>query len=50
MPGAVAPMVAEPPIESQTQMLKAQAEQMEKSLDQIRKRIAELETTQSKEG
>jgi len=47
VPGAVSPMAAEPTTEYQTQVLKAQAEQMEKTLEQIRKRIADLESMQS---
>jgi prefoldin subunit 5 len=39
--------VAEPAIEYQAYALKAQAEQIEKYLEQIRRRIAELETAQS---
>ncbi len=36
--------------EHETQTLRAQAEQMEKSLEQIRQRITELEAAQTKEG
>ena len=50
MPGVVAPMGTEPTVEYQAQILKAQAEQLEESLKQIRSRIVELETAQSKEG
>ena len=49
MPYAV-PMGPVPTVEYQTQVLKAQAEQMEKSLEQIRSRITELEAAQSKES
>lgn len=44
------PLGSEPTVEQQTQILKAQAQQLEKSLEQIRGRIAELEAAQSKEG
>jgi hypothetical protein len=50
MPGVAVPMGTEPTVEYQTEALKAQAEQLEKSLEQIRNRITELETAQSKEG
>jgi predicted nucleic acid-binding Zn-ribbon protein len=42
------PAVSSAPQEAEA--LKAQAAHMEKALDEIRKRIAELEATQSKEG
>jgi len=45
--GVVPPMAAEPTVEHQTQALKAQAALMEKSLEQLRNRIAELEAAQS---
>ena len=47
---SVVPMGPEPTVEYQTQALKAQAEQMERSLEQIRSRIADLEATQKKEN
>lgn len=50
MPGFAVPMETGPAVEQQTQILKAQAEQLEESLKQIRSRIAELETAQSKES
>lgn len=50
MPGFAVPVAAEPTVEYQAHILKTQAEQLEKSLEQIRSRIAELETAQSKEG
>jgi len=40
-------MAGGPTTEYQAQALKAQAEQMEKSLEEIRKRIADLESAQS---
>lgn len=49
LPGA-ASMGDEPTVEYHAQALKAQAEQMEKSLKQLRNRIAELEAAQSKRG
>lgn len=50
MPETAAPAGAESAAEYETQMLKARAEQLEKSLEQLRSRIVELETAQSKEG
>jgi len=38
------------PIDYQAQTLKAQAEHMEKALEEIRRRIAELETAQAQES
>lgn len=55
VPGAppaygVAPYYAPPPAEQETQLLKAQAEHLEGALDDIRRRIAELEAVQGKES
>jgi hypothetical protein len=49
-PGAAVPMGAEPTVEYQAQILKAQAVQLEESLKEIRSRIAKLEASQSKES
>ena len=46
----VDPYYAPPSGEHEAQALRTQAEHLEGALDEIRKRIAELETTQKKEG
>ena len=55
VPGAlpaygVAPYYAGPAPEHETQALRTQAEHLEGALAEIRKRLAELEATQEKEG
>ena len=55
VPGAppaygMAPYYAGPAPEHETQALRTQAEQLEGALEEIRKRIAELEATQEKGG
>ena len=46
----VAPYYATPSAEQETQVLRAQAEHIEGALDEIRKRLAELEAAKGKEG
>ena len=46
----VAPSYAPPSGEHEAQALRTQAEYLESTLDEIKKRIAELEATQKKEG
>ena len=46
----VAPYYAPPSAEQEAQLLKAEAEHFEGALNDIRRRIAELEATQKKEG
>ena len=46
----VAPYYAQPSGEHEMQALRAQAEHLEGTLDEIRKRITELEATREKEG
>lgn len=51
LPGyANLPYQAAPSTEHEMQTLRAQAQRLEGTLDEIRKRIAELETTRDKEG
>ena len=44
------PGYAPPPAELEMQALKGQAENLENTLESIKKRISELEATQEKEG
>ena len=46
----IAPYYASPSGEHEVQALRAQAEHLEGTLDEIRKKIAELEATKKKEG
>jgi hypothetical protein len=46
----VAPYYATPSVEQETQVLKSQAEHIEGTLEEIRKRLAELEVAKGKEG
>ena len=46
----VAPYYARPSSEHEAQALRTQAEHLEDTLDEIRRRIAQVEATQKKEG
>jgi hypothetical protein len=44
------PFVADAPPDAEARTLRVQAEQMEKTLEDIRRRLAEIEATQAKES